>query len=78
MTNAKKERLKEQREMEKCRIDDFCHEHEIEKVEITEYQIRLNGKMDVYPTNHKFCILNSFGGKWGQYNRIEELLEKLK
>lgn len=77
-TATKKARLREQRESEKCRIDDFCKEHGIEMEHMTEYQIRLDGKIDVYPTNKKYCILSRFGGKWGQYNKIEELLNKLK
>lgn len=81
-TESKKARLREQRESEKCRIDDFCHDHGIEKMEITEYQIRLyykgKGKMDIYPTNKKYCVLNKFGGKWGEYKKVEDLLDKLK
>jgi hypothetical protein len=77
-TESKKARLREQRDTEKCRIDDFCYDHSIEKVEITEYQIRLNGWVDVYPTNKKYCLLNGYGGKWGRYDRIEELLDKIK
>lgn len=77
-TESKKARLREQRESEKCRIDDFCHDHSIEKEEITEYQIRLNGRVDVYPTGKKYCLLNGYGGKWGQYERIEELLDKIQ
>lgn len=78
MTKSKRERIRNQRETEKCVIDDFCHDHGIERREITGYQIRLNEKVDIYPTNKKYCVLNRYGGKWGRYEKIEELLDKIK
>lgn len=75
---AKKERLRNQREIEKCKIDDFCKDHNIKMAHLTEFQIRLNKRIDVYPTNKKYCILNAFGGKWGRYSDLDELIKYLK
>jgi hypothetical protein len=75
-TASKKARLKEQRERGKCEIDDFCHSHNLQFEFITEYQIRIDGKVDVFPTNKRFYNLQN--SRWGWYNRVEELLELLK
>lgn len=78
-TEAKKARLQNQREKEKCRIDDFCAEYRIEMRQINEYQIRLNERLDVYPTSKKYCILDRYDKtRWGQYQNVKELLTILR
>lgn len=49
-----------------------------EIVKFTDYQYRINGKIDVYPIHRKYHILK--GGKRGTYpeNGLKEFLEKNK
>lgn len=75
-TEAKKARLKEQRNKQLCEVSDFCETHGFEQVHITEYQVRINGILDVYPTSMKFCILKT--KHWGQYYKVEDLLKHLQ
>ena len=65
--------MKEQREMGKCEVDDFCGEHGFYKEFITEYHIRIEGQVDVFPTSRKFFVLKT--KRWGTYNFIKELLK---
>ena len=74
-TIAKRERIAEEREQEKCRVYDYCEENKIEMEFINDYQIRLNGKLDVYPTNKKFCAFQP-RTHWGFYYSLEELCKK--
>lgn len=78
MTKSKRNRLRVQREGEKCAIHDFCDEEEISMDEITPYQIRLNGVVDVYPTRKRYCVLDRNGGMWGTYRDIKQLKGYLK
>ena len=73
-TIAKRERLTEQREREKCIVHDYCEENKIEMEFINDFQIRLAGRLDVYPTAKKFCYLPR--KVWGVYDRIEDLGKK--
>jgi hypothetical protein len=73
VTESKKARLREQREMGKCEVDDFCAEHGFEKEFITEYHIRIERQVDVFPTNRRYCVLKT--KRWGTYNFIKELLK---
>lgn len=76
-TKAKRERLKEQREVEKCNLIDFCEKHKLETVHVTEYQIRVMDTIDVYPTNKKFSLIKKHPNVWGWYSKPEELLKYL-
>lgn len=73
-TASKRYRLATQREQEKCVVHDYCEANGIEMVYITDYQIRLNGKLDIYPTAKKFCYLPK--PVWGMYTRIDEVVKK--
>jgi hypothetical protein len=75
-TESKKARLREQREQGKCEVDDFCHEHGFSFEFITDYHIRIENQLDVFPTNRKFCVVKT--QRWGMYNFISELLKHLK
>lgn len=75
-TQAKKERLRQQREMGKCEVDDFCKENKFDFEFITEYHIRIENQVDVFPTNRRFCILKN--KRWGAYNFINELLKHIQ
>lgn len=76
-TQAKKERMAQEREAEKCRVHDVCEAHKVEFELITDYQIRIAGKLDVYPTAKKYCWLFAPGGaRWGMYHSIEHLLRE--
>lgn len=74
-TQAKKARLREQREMEKCEIDDFCKQHKLEQEYITEYQIHIENVIDIYPTGKKYFLLKE--KKWGMYNFTADILKLL-
>jgi len=80
-TQAKKARLKEQREKGLCEIDDFCSINKLEKEQINEYQVRVYGhnekEVDLYPTNKKYCRLGTIP-VWGMYSKLDELLNYLK
>lgn len=43
--------------------------------QITEYQYRIDGKIDIYPSNHKYHILKT--GKRGHYNSDIKSIEAL-
>lgn len=73
-TQAKKQRLAEQREHEKCVVHDYCEANGIEMEFVNDFQIRLNGVLDIYPTAKKFCFLPR--KTWGMYTRIEDLCNK--
>lgn len=75
-TQAKKERLAQQRDQQKCEIIDFVEQHKFECEHLNDYQIRINGILDVYPTNKKYCVLKT--KRWGMYDRVEELLRHLQ
>lgn len=76
-TEAKKARLRESLENGKCEIDDFCKVYSLQMRSITEYQIRINEKIDVYPTRRKFHIISKVDEIWGEYQEVEELLGHL-
>lgn len=67
----------EAREIEKCAISDFCEVNGYEMEFINKYQIRIDNKVDVYPTNKKFCVMHwaSATGcpQWGTYQNIEDI-----
>ncbi len=76
-TEAKKRQLKEQRDKSIEELFDLCTEHNMTIEDVNnDYQLRINGVMDVYPTNRKYCLIKK--QRWGQYNRTEDLLEIIK
>ncbi len=76
-SEAKRQRLREQREIGKCELYDFCEAHSFQTRLINEYQIRVNESVDVYPTNKRFCVLSETKPIWGKYEKLEELLPYL-
>ncbi len=76
MSLTKKLRLKNSREIGSCEIDDFCKKYGFECFHFTEYHMRLNGKVDVYPTGRKYYDIKT--REWGVYRNLEEILTKIK
>ncbi len=70
-TQAKKERMAEEREREKCVVHDFCEANKIPFEFITDYQIRLAERLDIYPTAKKYCFFDRGASRWGMYTTIE-------
>lgn len=73
-TIAKRERIAEAREREKCVVHDYCEAHGIQFEFINDFQIRLKGKLDIYPTAKKYCYLPK--PVWGMYTKIDDLVKK--
>ena len=85
MSSKSKKRVKaakERREIGKCELSDFCEKHDFDMVFINEYQIRVNDRVDIYPTGRKYCIMhwatNDGIQRWGKYNNLKELLKYIK
>ena len=77
MKQKEKEKLA-RRNLNLCELYDFCQENKIEMYQINEYQVRLNNKLDIYPTNKKYCVFNKedyLKNKWGVYSDLKELLQ---
>lgn len=76
MSNKSAKRA-EAREIEKCAISDFCDVNRYEMNFINPYQIRIDDKVDVYPTSKKFCVMHwaSLTGRplWGTYQSIKDI-----
>ncbi len=75
-TESQKNRKKEAREINKCKLYDFCQVNNVELNPITDYQIRLNEKVDVFVTSKKLFDLQT--KKWGIYENEEDLLKLIK
>jgi len=45
-----------------------------EVVQLTPYQYRINGELDVYPVHNRFCKLCY--RRWGNYKDVEELVKR--
>lgn len=73
-TNTKKAERADRREYEKCLVHDFCEDKQIKMEHINDFQIRLDGRLDVYPTAKKFCFLPK--KLWGMYSQINDLCKK--
>ncbi len=76
-TKAKKERLGQQRDIGKCEIDDFCKKYGLQHRYLSDYQIRINEFIDVYPTNRRYHVISKAGQPWGWYNEVEDLLKAM-
>ena len=72
-TQASKQRRSKSLNKGKCEISDLAEEYGWEIKHITEYQIRINNILDIYPTNKKYCNLNTKG--WGQYENVKDLVK---
>lgn len=72
-TQASKDRRAKNLNQGKCELQDLAEEHNFRIEHITEYQIRVNGVLDVYPTNKKFCNLKT--KVWGEYKDVKGLLK---
>lgn len=81
MSKNKSKQREEARELEKCFISDFCDLNGYEMNFINTYQIRIDDKVDVYPTSKKFCVMHwaSKTGcpQWGSYESIDEIKKYL-
>ena len=45
------------RNFTKCELQDLCDEKGYKMVHLTEYQIRIEGKLDIYPTSRKYHLI---------------------
>lgn len=76
------EKLKEIREVGKCELSDFCEKYGFYMELKNEYQIRVNNRVDIYPTSRKYCIMhwatNDNIQRWGQYDKLEDLLKYIQ
>ena len=45
-----------------------------EVIQLTPYQYRINGEIDVYPVHNRFCKLCY--RRWGNYKDVEELVKR--
>lgn len=72
-TKTAKEIRSKNLNMGKCQLDDLAKEHGWEVRHMTEYQIRINNILDVYPTSKKYCNLRT--KIWGQYESYKELVK---
>lgn len=76
MTESKKKRMAGRREMGKCEVKDLCDQHKLDFRMITDYQIRVDNKVDIYPTGKKYFNLRT--KDWGQYETMDEILVMVK
>ena len=75
-TESQKAYRRDRRDTNKCYLLDFCEKHRFEMESLTEYQTRINDKVDIYPTSKKYFVLSI--RKWGGYNNLEELIKYIK
>jgi hypothetical protein len=54
-------------------LDEIKDSHEV--IQLTEYQYRIDGKLDIYPSNRKWHVLAT--GKRGQYRNISDIRRQL-
>lgn len=66
-----RERNENNRNHNLCRLQDLAEEQGWELVHISKYQVRVNGKVDIYPTRLKYCHLPT--KEWGTLT--EEMFE---
>lgn len=57
------------RNFTKCELQDLCDEKGYKAVHLTEYQIRIEGKLDIYPTSRKYHLLTK--NERGDINELE-------
>ena len=58
----------------KAELLEFCKKHNLPYKMIMEYQIRVDNRIDIYPTRKKYCILGI--NSWGVYCDLEEIFNK--
>jgi len=78
MGKQKEIEKRKRRNLNLCELYDFCKENNIEMYEINEYQVRLNNKLDIYPTNKKYCVFNKEDytrNIWGAYSDLKEIIK---
>lgn len=76
-TFAKKQRIAQERKENTDKVISLCESNNLNIRFVTEYQIRIDHIVDVYPTNKKYCYLKD--QLWGNYNReieIKEMIDK--
>lgn len=71
-TQAVKQRDINARNLNKCKLLDLAEEKGYTLVYLTDYQIRVNGILDVYPTRLKYFYIPT--KEWGTLS--SELFEK--
>jgi hypothetical protein len=71
-TQAVKQRDANARNLNLCKLTDLCEEKGYTMRHITDYQVRVNNVLDVYPTRLKYFHLPT--KEWGQLSN--ELFEK--
>lgn len=72
ITPAQKEIRKNSRNLNLCKLTDLAEEHGYTLKHITDYQVRVNGILDVYPTRLKYFYLPT--KEWGTLT--SDLFEK--
>lgn len=58
----------------KAKLLEFCSKNNLQYREIMPYQIRIDEKIDIYPTNKKYCILAI--DQWGTYLELRDILDE--
>jgi len=69
------DRKAERREKRIETIKSFCKKHNIDYKELTEYQIRINNEIDIFPTYPKYH--NIVTGKRGNIRNLRNFLDSL-
>lgn len=65
------------RNFTKCELQDLCEEKGFEVKHLTEYQIRIEGKLDIYPTSRKYHLLTK--NERGEIHELEfDIIRLLK
>lgn len=62
------------RNLTHCKVLDLCQEKGYELVHLTEYHVRINGKLDVFPTSNKYHDLRK--GTWGVLDNPNTTIEQ--
>lgn len=58
----------------KVELLEFCKKNNLDTREVMPYQIRIDNKIDIYPTNKKYCILAI--DQWGTYSKLTDILDQ--
>lgn len=74
-TQAKKERRERDRNSNKCKLQDLCEEKGYTMKFLNDYQVRINGVLDIYVTTGRYHHIRK--NKRGDINNLEEDVQKL-
>ena len=70
-----KERKAKTRNFTKCELQDLCDEKGYTMQHMTEYHIRVQGKLDIYPTSRKYHLITK--NERGEIHDLEKDVERL-